>query len=151
MRTKFCGNVVNLIWNALNCQETQIHQKSIWRLPPSWIANNFCNLFTIWPILTRLGGDVANSMLNATVESEISTWIEFKDGGCHHIEFRKDVAISLLLNRFSPNMLLISITGPLVEKRQNINVKNNISLKRGIYRPDSRYKTGKMIYQKYSH
>ena len=32
-----------------------------------------------------------------------------------------------------------------------INVKNYISLKRGVNRPDSTYKTAKMIYQKYSH
>ena len=33
----------------------------------------------------------------------------------------------------------------------NNNVKNYISLKRGVYRPDSTYKTAKVIYQKYSH
>ena len=33
----------------------------------------------------------------------------------------------------------------------NINVKNYSSSKRGVYRPDSTYKTAKMIYQKYSH
>ena len=27
MRTKFGGNVAHLKWNALYCQETQIHQK----------------------------------------------------------------------------------------------------------------------------
>ena len=118
MCTKFYGNVANMIWNALYCQETQLHQKSRWRLPPSWISNNFCNFFTIWPILTKLGGDDANSMLNATVESEMSTRIKFKDGGCRHIEFRKDVVISLLLNRFSTNMSLTSKAGLLVEKRQ---------------------------------
>ena len=31
------------------------------------------------------------------------------------------------------------------------NVKNYISSKRGVYRPDCTYKTAKMIYQKYSH
>ena len=132
MRTKFGGNVAKLIWKTLYCQETQIHQKlrwrlppsSIrWRLPPSWIAKNFCHFFTIWPILTKLGGVVVKSMSNATVESEISTMIKLKDGGCRHIEFRKDVTISLLLNRFSSNMLLISNTGLLVEKRQILMLK----------------------------
>ena len=118
MHTKCGGNVAHLIWNALYRQETQIHQKSRWRLPPSWIAKNVRNFFTIRPILTKLGGNVANSMLNATVESDMSTRIKFKNGGCRHIEFRKDVAYSLLSNRFSPNMLLLSNTGLLVEKRQ---------------------------------
>ena len=54
----------------------------------------------------------------ATVESVLSTSFKLKDGGCRHIEYRKDVANSLLLNRFSPNMLLLSNTGLLVEKRQ---------------------------------
>ena len=40
---------------------------------------------------------------------------------------------------------------PAGRKTANINVKNHISLKRGVYRPDSTYKTAKMIYQKYSH
>ena len=62
-------------------------------------------------------------MLNATVESEVSTRIKFKDGGCRHIEFRKDVAIPLLLNRFSPSMFFTSNTGLLVEKRQIIMLK----------------------------
>ena len=128
MRTKFGGNVAHLIWNALCRRKMQIHQKSRWRLPPSWIAKNVCNSFTIWPILTKLGGDVANSMLNATVESEMSTRIYFKNGACRHIEFRKDVAIWLLLNRFSPNMLLISDTGLLVEKRQRVMLKTIVFL-----------------------
>ena len=123
LRINVGGNVANLIWNALYRQETQIHQKSIWRLPPSWIVNNFCNFFTIWPILTKLGGDVANSMLNATVESEMSTKFKLKNCGCRHIKFRTDVAIPLLLNRFSPNMLLISNTGLLVEKWQIVMLK----------------------------
>ena len=33
----------------------------------------------------------------------------------------------------------------------NLNVKNYVSLKRGVYRLHSTYKTAKMIYQKYSH
>ena len=70
----------------------------------------------------------------------MSTRIKFKDGGCRHIEFRKDVAISLLLNRFSPNMLLISNTGLMVEKTANINVTNYITSKLGVYRPDCTYK-----------
>ena len=32
-----------------------------------------------------------------------------------------------------------------------IKVENYISLERGVYRPDSTYKTAKMIRQKYSH
>ena len=49
-------------------------------------------------------------------------------------------------------MLFTSNTGLLVEKRQILfNVKNYISLKRGVYRPYSTYKTAKMIYQKSSH
>ena len=32
-----------------------------------------------------------------------------------------------------------------------INVKINISLKRGVYMPDSTYKTAKIMHQKYSH
>ena len=32
-----------------------------------------------------------------------------------------------------------------------INVKNYFSLKHGVYRPDSTYKTAKMIYQNYLH
>ena len=67
--------------------------------------------------------DVANSMLNATVESEISTRIKFKDGGCHPIELRKDVAIIVLLNRYTPNTLLTSDTGLLAEKRQIVMLK----------------------------
>ena len=39
----------------------------------------------------------------------------------------------------------------MVELIQRINVKNYSSLKRGVYRPDSTYKTAKMIYQEYSH
>ena len=85
-------------------------------------------------------------MFNATVESEMSTKIKFKEGGCRHIAFRKDVTISLPLNRFSPNMLLISYWATR-GKTANINVKNYISLKRGVYRPDSTCKTAKMIYQ----
>ena len=61
--------------------------------------------------------------MNATIESEISTRIELKDGSCRHIEFREGVAISLLLNRFSPNMLLLSNIGLLVEKRQILILK----------------------------
>ena len=72
MHTKFCGNVANLIWNALYRQEMQTQSK---------------------------------------------------DGGCRHIDFRRDVAISLLLNRFSPNLLLTSNSGLLVEKRQKIMLK----------------------------
>ena len=64
LRTNLCGIVAKLIWTALYRQETQIHQKSKWRLPPSWIAKYFCKFFTIWPILTKLSADVANSMLN---------------------------------------------------------------------------------------
>ena len=45
------------------------------RLPPSWIAKNVCNFFTNWPILIKLGGDGANLMLNANVESEMSSRI----------------------------------------------------------------------------
>ena len=37
------------------------------------------------------------------------------------------------------------------KKTANINVKNYISLKHGVYRPDSTYKTAKMIHQRYSH
>ena len=62
-------------------------------------------------------------MLNATVESEISTRIKFKDGGCHPIELRKDVAILVLLNRYTPNTLLTSDTGLLAEKRQIVMLK----------------------------
>ena len=40
---------------------------------------------------------------------------------------------------------------PSGRKTANINVKNYCSLKRGVYRPDSTYKTAKMIYQNYSH
>ena len=123
MRTKFDMYVAHLIWNVLYRQETQIQQKSRWLLPPSLIAKNFRNFFTLWPILTKLGGDVANSMLNVTVELEMSMKIKFKDGGCRHIEFRKYVAIPIFLNRFSPNMLLISNTGLLVEKRQILMLK----------------------------
>ena len=74
-------------------------------------------------------------------------------GGCRYIETRKDVdlVIPLILNHFSPNVLLILNTGLLVKKTANINVKNYISLKHGVYRPDSTYKTAKMIYQNYSH
>ena len=36
---------------------------------------------------------------------------------------------------------------PAGKKTANINVKYYISLKRGVYRPDSTYKTSKMIYQ----
>ena len=72
----------------------------------------------IRPILTKLGEDVANSMLNKTVESEMSTRIKFKDDGCHHTEFRKNLTISIPLNRFSPNMLPTSNTGLLVGKRR---------------------------------
>ena len=67
--------------------------------------------------------DVAKLMLNAAVESEMSTRIKFKDGGCHSIEFRKDVAILVLLNRFSPNIMLTSNTGLLVENRQILMLK----------------------------
>ena len=59
----------------------------------------------------------------ATVESVMSTRFKLKDGGCRHIEYRKDVANSLLFNRFSPNMLLISNAGLLVEKRQILMLK----------------------------
>ena len=59
----------------------------------------------------------------ATVESVMSTRFKLKVGGCRHIEYRKDVANSLLLNRFSPNMLLISYGGLLVEKRQILMLK----------------------------
>ena len=52
----------------------------------------------------------------------------------------------------SPNMLLISNTGLLVEKNGKYLFKKLYSsLKRGVYRPDSTYKTAKMIYQEYSH
>ena len=61
----------------------------------------------------------------ATVESAMSTRFKLKDGGCRHIEYRKDVANSLLLNRFSPNMLLISNAGLLVEKRQILMLKTS--------------------------
>ena len=54
----------------------------------------------------------------ATVESVMSKSFKLKDGGCRHIEYRKNVANPLSLNRFSPNMLLISNAGLLVEKRQ---------------------------------
>ena len=37
----------------------------------------------------------------ATAESVMSTRLKLKDGGCRHIEYRNDVANSLL---FSPNM-----------------------------------------------
>ena len=40
---------------------------------------------------------------------------------------------------------------PSGRKTANINVKNYISLKRGVYWLDSTYKTAKMINQKYSH
>ena len=87
-------------------------------------------------------------MLNATVESEMSTRIEFKDGGCRHIEFRKDVAISLLLNHLILTKHGVNIKYmPAGRKTANINVKNYINLIRGVYRPDNTYKTAKMIYQ----
>ena len=54
----------------------------------------------------------------ATVKSVLSTRFKLKAGGYRHIEYRKDVANSLLSNRFSPNMLLISNAGLLVEKRR---------------------------------
>ena len=40
---------------------------------------------------------------------------------------------------------------PSARKTANINVKNYIRSKRGVYRPECTYKTAKMNYQKYSH
>ena len=44
-----------------------------------------------------------------------------------------------------------SIFGKSNDGCYTINVKNCISLKRGVYRPYCTYKTAKMIYQIYSH
>ena len=90
-------------------------------------------------------------MLNATVESEISTRIEFKEGGCRHIEFLKDVDISIPSNCFLTKLVVYIKYRCAARKTANINIKNYLSLKRGVYRPDSTYKTAKMIYRKYSH
>jgi len=51
--------------------------------------------------------------------------VYIKVGGCRHIEIREDVdlVISLLLNHFSPNVLLILNTGLLVKKRQILMLK----------------------------
>ena len=81
----------------------------------------------------------------------MSTRIEFKEGVCHHIEFLKDVDISIPLNRFLTKHVVYIKYRRAARKTANINVKNYMSLKRGVYRPDSTYKTAKMIYQRYSH
>ena len=74
-----------------------------------------------------------------------------------------DLKIELMINgteRIQRNAQQVFLTKHVVNikyrpagrKTANINVKKlNSSLKRGVYRPDSTYKTAKMIYQEYSH
>ena len=58
-------------------------------------------------------------------------------------------------NNMAIKTMAARVEGEIVIKNNftkiNINVKNYSSLKRGVYRPDSTYKTTKMIYQKCSH
>ena len=49
------------------------------------LRKTFANFFTMRPIPPKLDEVVANSLLIAAVASEMSTMIEFKDGGCRHI------------------------------------------------------------------
>ena len=143
MRTNFDGNVVNLIWNALYRQEMQIHQKSRWRLPPSWIrwrlppswiSKNFCNSFTIWPILTK----------------QLAQWL-IQRWRLPPYWLSKRCGHSITIKPFLTKHVVNIKYWPAGRKTAYINVKNYSSCKRGVYRPDSTYKTAKLVYQKYSH
>ena len=74
------------------------------RPPPFWISKIGCHFVTIKPILTKLGGNVENLQ---TMQLSYRKCIvnKIKDGGRHHLEFRISVAISLLLDQSSPNLV----------------------------------------------
>ena len=152
--TKFDGNVENLIKNATVTIKMHIYQKSRWRLPPSWppswISNRCGHFCTTGPILTKFDGNVENLTKNAIVTFKMyiyqnsrwqppTSWISKR---CGHFNTIKPFLTKHVVN---------TKYRPAGRKTANINVKNYISLNRGVYRPDSTYKTAKMIYQKYSH
>ena len=112
---------------------------------------NVSHSFAIWPILTKLGGDFCKFDVECICwvgnehEDQIGSWRlspYWISKRCGHF-----ITIKPLLTEHVVNMKC-RLAG---RKTANINVKNYISLKHDVYRPDSSYKTAKMIYQKYSH
>ena len=60
-----------------------------------------CYLFTIRPILTKFVWNV-EKIQGTQMSEQKCKFTKIKDGGRRHLEFRKNVAISLLLDQFSP-------------------------------------------------
>ena len=77
---------------------------SRWLPPPSWISRICCHFFNIISILTKFCGIVENLPWNSTVTLKCM-FIKIQDGGRRHLEFRKSVAISSLLDQSSPNLV----------------------------------------------
>jgi len=77
---------------------------SRWRLPSSWISKNCWNFFSIWPIDTKISGHIETSFWNISMMSEIHIY-EIQDGGRRHHKFCETLAIFLLFNQSSPNLV----------------------------------------------
>jgi hypothetical protein len=63
-----------------------------------------CNVFSVGLVLTIFDVNVETLTHNATVTSKCII-IQTQNGGGHHLEVRKWVAISLLLDQFLPNIM----------------------------------------------
>ena len=86
----------------------KIYQMSKWRLPPSWIYENRYPFFTNRPILNKFGGKTTNRMRNASITSKISTCTKSQDGGGRHLEFRKKIAVYIIVERSLQKMVGLS-------------------------------------------
>jgi hypothetical protein len=108
----------------------QSYGESRWRRPPSWISKIGSHFITIEPFGTSFSGNVKTLTKNATVAQKC-IFRKLQDGGGKRV---------------------VNIECKLAgRKTANINDKNYFSLKHGVYRPDSTYKTAKMISQNFSH
>jgi len=77
---------------------------SRWRLPPSWIWKNCCHFFSIWPIVTKISGNIRTSIWNISMSSEMHIcWNSWWWSPPSWI--LKTVVISLLFDQSSLNLV----------------------------------------------
>ena len=94
------------LWCRTHASRRRIAQWSDFKTAAVAIVD-FEKLLTFLDSLTnshQIWWDVVNSMKNAFIESKNSAMIRIRDGGCHPLELRKTVAISLLFDQSSPNL-----------------------------------------------
>jgi len=100
----FCRNIATLIKNTSVTLKNLSNHNSRWRPSPSWILKSCCYFFSIWLIVTKISGNIGTSIWNISMKSEMRSF-KIQDGGRHHLEFRKTVAISLLFGQSSPKLV----------------------------------------------